>query len=89
MHFCGYSLMGFLFLRGFWTSNQRMGKREILWSILLTILYGISDEFHQHFVLARTADVKDALADALGGAFGVSLYWLLNRTGFMARGKAL
>ncbi len=87
MHFLGYGLMGFLFLRGFKVSNHKLGRREILWSIVLTILYGISDECHQHFVSARTADVRDAMADALGGACGVFIYILLYRAGCLPRAK--
>jgi VanZ family protein len=87
LHFCGYGLMGLLLLRGFRLSNRQVGGREILWSIILTILYGISDEFHQHFVLSRTADVMDVVADALGGTCGIFLYGQLHRADFMARMK--
>ena len=47
-------------------------------SILLSSLYGISDEIHQSFVPYRTADVMDALADIIGSAFGVGVLslWL-------------
>jgi VanZ family protein len=46
-------------------------------SILLTGLYGASDELHQYFVPFRSADVWDILFDLLGGIFGVYLYQLL------------
>lgn len=87
LHFFGYGLMGLLFLRGFRISDGRIGGREILWSIVFTSLYGMSDEFHQYFVVGRTADVRDALADTLGGACGVYLFWMLDRAGILARRK--
>jgi len=43
-------------------------------SILLSSLYGISDEIHQHFVPSRNADVMDVMADILGSILGVYLY---------------
>lgn len=46
-------------------------------SILLTGIYGASDELHQYFVPYRFADIGDILADFLGGLFGVYIYQLL------------
>jgi VanZ family protein len=50
-------------------------------SILATIGYGLTDEFHQLFVPARTADLADAAADSLGALLAawswvtVSTHW--------------
>jgi hypothetical protein len=43
-------------------------------SIVLSALYGISDEIHQHYVPSRNADVIDAMADIIGSIFGVYIY---------------
>ena len=40
--------------RGFWVA------------ILISFVYGISDEFHQSFVPGRTPDAMDLLADTVG-----------------------
>ena len=78
LHFLGYALLGALFLRAFHSTsiNHRL-KLIFLLSVLLSGLYGISDEIHQSFVPYRDADAMDALADFLGGAFGagVCLLW--------------
>ena len=42
--------------------------------IILSSLYGISDEIHQHYVPYRDADIMDALADIIGSIFGVYIY---------------
>lgn len=34
--------------------------------IILSILYGITDEFHQYFVPTRVPDVRDLIADTIG-----------------------
>jgi VanZ family protein len=37
-----------------------------LWSAVLTIIYGITDEIHQYYVPNRSAEVQDWLADVIG-----------------------
>jgi VanZ family protein len=79
LHFTAYALLGALFLRAFKTTRIKHNlKLIIMLSILLSSLYGISDEIHQSFVPYRTADVMDALADIIGSAFGVGVLslWL-------------
>ena len=39
--------------------------------MILTVLYGISDEFHQSFVPSRDASVLDVLADLAGALLGI------------------
>jgi len=46
----------------------------LILSVLLSALFGISDEIHQSFVPFRTADPMDVLADILGSIAGVYLY---------------
>ncbi|MCC6864916.1 MAG: VanZ family protein [Ignavibacteria bacterium] len=38
----------------------------LLWSAVLTIIYGASDEIHQYFVPNRSSEVLDWMADILG-----------------------
>jgi len=75
LHFTAYALLGALFLRAFNITRIRHHlKLIIILSIILSSLYGISDEIHQSFVPFRTADAMDALADILGSITGVYLY---------------
>jgi VanZ family protein len=39
--------------------------------------YGITDEFHQSFVIGRSSDLVDWSADVTGGAIGAAVYLLL------------
>ena len=78
-HFLGYALLGVLFIRGFNNSRFRNDYKCILIaSILLTGLFGISDEFHQQYTPYRNADIWDALVDMAGGTLGVCLYGILS-----------
>jgi VanZ family protein len=76
LHAIAYALLGALFLRAFNTTGIKQNlKLIILLSILLSSLYGISDEIHQSFVPYRTADAFDVLADIFGSAFGVYIFF--------------
>ena len=78
-HFAAYALLGALFLRAFKTTRIKHNlKLIIMLSVLFSALYGISDEIHQSFVPYRTADAMDAVADILGSAFGVYLFFKIN-----------
>ena len=75
LHFVAYALLGILFLRAFKTSRIKNNvKLMLILSILLSFLYGISDEIHQYFVPYRNADLMDVLADMFGAIMGVYIY---------------
>ena len=75
LHFSAYALLSALFLRAFNTTRIKNNLKLIfILSVLLSSLYGISDEIHQSFVPYRTADAMDVLADILGSIAGVYLY---------------
>ena len=78
-HTAVYALLSILFCRAFNSIPAWRGKTLKLFTagIILTTLYGVSDEWHQSFVAARTADAMDLLAD-MGGAFlGACLFvWI-------------
>jgi VanZ family protein len=77
LHFVGYALLGALFLRAFKTSRIINNvKLMLIFSVLLSSLYGISDEIHQYLIPYRDADLMDVLADTLGGILGVYIYHL-------------
>ena len=79
LHIAVYALLGALFLRAFKTLRiQHNLKLVMILSILLSSLFGISDEIHQHFVPFRNADFMDALADMIGSVGGVYGYQLLS-----------
>lgn len=66
-HMGEYGIFSLLLYKALRSSfkNESAWKIAIL-SIIVTLLYGISDEFHQIFVPTRTADPYDVAADASG-----------------------
>ena len=69
--------------------NQRhmpaLSRHHLIISLLVVIVYGITDEMHQTVVPGRSPDFYDALADSLGGAVYI-LYLLLSK--FQANRRA-
>ena len=73
-HFLAYAVLAVLAWRGF-----RAGTRPYLWAILLTILYAISDEYHQTFIPGRNGTLDDVMIDSFGGLtalFSLRKNWL-------------
>ncbi len=68
VHACVYFLLALLI---YLSLNKSGTKRYVfILAFLISVLYGISDEFHQSFVPGRDASVYDLLADALGALLG-------------------
>lgn len=47
-------------------ASEGQVKKALFWAFCLTILYAISDEFHQSFVAERVASLADVAIDSLG-----------------------
>lgn len=75
LHICEYAVLGILASRAFKHSSRRTFFENFkILAILVSILYGISDEFHQSFVSEREASLFDIIADSIGGGLGVAIY---------------
>lgn len=75
LHICEYAVFGLLAARAFKHSSRRTLLENFkLLAILVSILYGISDEFHQGFVPERQFSIFDIIADGIGGTLGAFVY---------------
>lgn len=72
LHTGVYALLGLLFYRALNTLAGLTGRRALILvlSVVMTTLFGLSDEWHQSFVPARSAEFADLLADFIGGILG-------------------
>ena len=58
-------------------------------ALLLTVLYALSDEFHQAFVPGRHPDPLDLACDALGAVLGLALWaWWRRHASGLGRNEA-
>jgi VanZ family protein len=75
LHIAVYAILGALLLRAFRSLQIKNNvKLVMLLSVLLSSLYGISDEIHQYFVPYRNADLTDVFANLIGSIIGVYIY---------------
>lgn len=79
-HIVEYVPFGFLIARAFLNSgNIFCSKNFLILSVICSFLYGVSDEYHQFFVISRDANVVDLLADTLGGIIGVTVFHIMSK----------
>ena len=77
-HFTEYALLAVLFWQAF-RHTPSTARHALVWAFVCTVLYAVSDEFHQSFVPGRFPDVRDVLVDAAGAAVAL---WLARRASF-------
>ncbi len=79
LHVGEYLLLGFLVIRAVaWNSAIRAGNA--LLSVGLSMVYALSDEFHQIYVPGRAFQVADFLLDLTGILIGVGIYYFINKS---------
>ena len=75
LHLAAYAVLSAMFLRALRTlSIGDNVKWAMMLSIFLSTVYGITDELHQHFVPARSAELADVFADMIGSILGAFIY---------------
>jgi VanZ family protein len=48
-------------------------KSPYLWAVIITSIYGLTDEIHQYFVPNRSCEFQDWIADFIGALIGILL----------------
>lgn len=80
-HFTEYAILALLAARAFRTSARELVRKRWFWaSLLLIVVYSLSDEFHQSFYPSRTASIYDCMIDSLGGLTTLVLLAFRNRS---------
>jgi VanZ family protein len=81
VHLSIYCILAFLIHRALrrQTHLEVLQKNALSATIVLTIIYGISDEMHQMVVPGRNATVYDVLADGIGASSYAALFALWQR----------
>lgn len=64
-HFCVYLILGLLVMNCF-----NINKKYIIYSVIICLLYSISDEVHQMFINGRSAELFDIFIDTTGSFIG-------------------
>lgn len=73
VHVSEYGLFAILLFRALSGSLNGMGFISIaLLTVIITLGYGMSDEFHQSFVPSRMPEVMDLVADGFGAVVAMT-----------------
>lgn len=75
-----FGVLAVLFWWALGLTGMAFGRRGLL-AIVLTVIYGFLDEWHQSFVPGRTPDILDIIADTVGATLAILLVtWLARRS---------
>ncbi len=75
-HILGYALLAIGYLRGL-AHGKGITTRLCFLAVLLSGIYGASDEFHQLFVPGRNSSVRDVMIDTVGAVLGAAAWaWI-------------
>lgn len=72
-HFFNFQILGFL-LAWLCKAYYFLAKKRVVATLLAGLLYAISDEIHQFFVLGRGAQLKDVCIDFAGILMGLLIF---------------
>ena len=70
-HLAEYAVLSWFFRRAFRESTTYSLESSAVAACLFSVLYAISDEYHQSFVFGRHASVYDVFLDGFGAVLGV------------------
>ncbi len=73
IHLFAYAILSMLIYFAY------QGRRKILFTLTICLLFAISDEIHQLFIPGRSGEVRDVLIDFSGAAFGLVIVTLFTK----------
>lgn len=80
LHIGEYAILGILTINILQKYFPDQGNKRLkILAVVLSTLYGVSDEFHQYFIPFRDASIFDVGADGIGSFLGVFLYIIVKR----------
>ena len=66
LHIIAYFIFGISLLLAFVPYKKTTLKKKLIISIIIGAFYGATDEYHQYFVIGRSSEIADLIADIIG-----------------------
>lgn len=82
-HMAVFGILALLLWRAF--ARTTTLRRPWAWALASTVLYAMSDEFHQSFVAGRNASMRDVAIDAAGALIAVAIVAVVGAPRFRGR----
>ena len=86
-HMFEYAVLCFLIFRILRETEKRHYYWNLFWALVFTVLYAISDEYHQTYTLGRTGTYKDVLVDSSGALVSAWIIFLNHKHKEMLKKK--
>ena len=78
-HFSAYALMAVLVSIGMFTFQRLKNVLGAILSLIVCVLYSVSDEIHQSFVPGRSCELRDVVIDTTGALLGCLIVWAISQ----------
>ena len=69
-HIMEYAILSVLLFSALLSTRKYDMKEILILAVIVTVLYGLSDEIHQLYVPGRVSSLDDFIADTLGALVG-------------------
>ena len=66
LHIIAYFIFGISLLLAFVPYKKTSLQKKLIISIIIGAFYGATDEYHQYFVIGRSSEIADLIADIIG-----------------------
>lgn len=76
-HFLEYTLLFIFYNFSLKRTTKILYRKRLIYCLILTVIYAITDEYHQTWVSGRTGKPFDIGVDSLGAFFGYLIVWKL------------
>ena len=76
-HFAIFFIFAFFFLA--FITKKKIGIKQVLITILVSLIVAVLDEIHQYFVPFRSTTIQDVLTDVSGAGLLVIFYFLIRK----------
>lgn len=73
LHLFEYAVLYLLLFRAFYSSTKFKLSQKFAFSFIILIIYSLSDEFHQTYIISRQGTIRDVFIN-IGGAFLMYIY---------------
>ena len=77
-HFTVFFLFAFFFLAAI-IKDKKIKKKHIFLTLIISVIYAISDEIHQLFVPFRDGGIRDVLTDTIGIFMAIIIYLFIRK----------
>lgn len=71
-HFTIYLILGLLVF-----NYRKLYNTNIIFPLIICLLYAMSDEIHQLFIMGRSCEIMDVIIDTTGSLIGIISYYCI------------